>query len=234
MKSRVAIIAALPREVAPLIKGWKDESDRARKVFVFTTHHSVVAYAGMGALRAEIAARHVLDHGPISHLLSVGWAGALREGCGVGSLQHPAEVIDAVTGESFPAVAGTGRLVTVTKFAGVEEKQKLATDFDADYVDMEAATIARIAVERAIPFAAVKTISDERDTVLPELQRFYTSDGWFQEKRFALHVAVRPWLWSSVIQTGKNASMSAQKLCEELQRILQAYEAMKRQEEQER
>ena len=228
MKAKIAIIAALPREVAPLIKQrtthWTEESDHAHKVFVFTSNEAVIAYAGMGAIRAEMAVRKALQHGPFSHLLSVGWAGALMADCPIGSLHHPAHVIDTETKQHFATVAGTGTLVSVARFADAEEKRNLAADFHADYVDMEAATVARIASEQGIPFAAIKTISDGRDAAFPDLQRFYTGDGWFREKAFALHVAVHPRLWSPVMQMGRNASFAAQNLCQELRRILQAQE----------
>ncbi|HEX4022495.1 MAG TPA: phosphorylase [Acidobacteriaceae bacterium] len=225
MKPRIAIIAALPREVAPLIQGWRDESDPARKVFVHISETAIVAYAGMGAARAEMAVRQALQHGPISHLLSVGWAGALKADYAVGSMHHPAQVIDAATKQKFATVAGKGTLVSVKRFANAQEKQALVADFDADFVDMEAAAVARIAAEQGIPFAAVKAISDGSDDVLPDLQSFYTDDGWFREKAFALHVALRPGMWSAAMQLGRNASASAQNLCYELDSILRAYEA---------
>lgn len=218
------MIAALPREVAPLVQGWQDESDRVRKVFVYTSDAAVVAYAGMGAVRAEMAVRAALQHGPISHILSVGWAGALKPGLAVGTVHHPAYVIDAVTNQRSPTVAGAGTLVTATKFADAEEKHRLVADFNADFVDMEAATVARTAAEQGVPFAAVKAISDGPDDDLPELQRFYTQDGWFREKAFALHLALRPWLWAVAVRMGRSASISAQNLCYELDRVLRAYE----------
>ena len=224
MKQKIAIIAALPREVAPLIQGWQDESDRVRKVFVYTAEEAVVAYAGMGAARVELAVRASLQHGPISHMLSVGWAGGLKPEWAAGSIHHPSYVIDAATGQRFAAVAGTGTLVTVAIVADADAKRRLVTDFDADFVDMEAAIVARIATEEGIPFAAVKAIFDEHADRLPELQGFYTSDGWFREKAFAIHVALHPWLWLTTIRMGRSASASARNLCHELQRILLAYE----------
>jgi adenosylhomocysteine nucleosidase len=224
MKPRIAMIAALPREVAPLVQGWQDESDRVRKVFVYTSDAAVVAYAGMGAVRAEMAVRAALQYGPISHILSVGWAGALKPGLAVGTVHHPAYVIDAVTNQRSPTVAGSGTLVTVTKFADAGEKRRLVADFGADLVDMEAATVARIAAEQGVPFAVVKAISDGPGDDLPELQRFYTQDGWFREKAFALHLALRPWMWAVAVHMGRSASISAQNLCYELDRVLNVYE----------
>ncbi len=225
MKPRIAIIAALPREIASLVRGWQEESDPAKKIFVYTNDSAVVVCAGMGAARAEIAVQAALARGSISYLFSVGWAGALKSEFSAGSIHHPAYVMDAATNQKFTTVAGTGTLVTVAKVANAQEKRALAAEFDAEYVDMEAATVARLAAENKIPFAVVKTISDECEDAPQEiLQAFTTDDGWIREKAFALHVALRPWMWLATMRMARTASASARNLCQELHRILLAYQ----------
>ncbi len=223
MKPRIAIIAALPREIATLVDGWQDESDLARKICVYTSEAAIVVCAGMGAARAELAVQQALARGPISYIFSVGWAGALKSEISAGSVQHPACVIDALTKQKFAAMAGTGTLVTVGSVANAEEKQALAAEFDADFVDMEAATVARMAAEQGIPFAVVKAISDEQDEALPEIAKFTTQEGWIRENAFALHVALRPWTWLATMRMARGASVSARNLCQELHSILLAY-----------
>ena len=225
MKPRIAIIAALPREIATLVEGWQDESDLARKICIYTSDAAIAVCAGMGAARAELAVQQALARGPVSYIFSVGWAGALKPEISAGSVHHPAYVVDALTKQKFAAVAGTGTLVTVGNVANAEEKKALAAQFDADFVDMEAATVARLAAEQGIPFAVVKAISDEQDEALPEIAKFTTKDGWVRESAFALHVALRPWTWLATLRMARGASASARNLCRELHSILLAYQA---------
>ena len=225
MKPKIAIIAALPREIAELVRGWKNESHPKEKIFVYTRGQTVVACAGMGAQRAALATRAALEHGPIARILSVGWAGALCAEMTAGTVLRPARVIDAVTGEKFSCAQGSGTLVTVAQVADAEAKRVLAARHDANCVDMEAAAVARIAAEQGIAFAAIKAVSDALDVELPPLQAFTTDDGWFRESAFAVHIAVRPWLWPGVLRMAGNSAHAARNLCRELRSMLQAYEA---------
>jgi adenosylhomocysteine nucleosidase len=222
MRPRTAIIAALPREVAPLVRGWRDESDRANKVHLYTCDAAVVAHAGMGAERAAMAARRALQSGPVSQIISAGWAGALQTGWDATSVCFPAYVVDATDGQRYATHAGKGTLVTVTGFAHAEEKRRLRAEHAADFVDMEAAAVAKIAAEQGLPFAAVKAISDGPDEALPDLQRFYSGDGQFRELAFALYLAARPWLWPVAVRMGTSATRAAKNLCRELDRIVRA------------
>jgi adenosylhomocysteine nucleosidase len=225
MQPKIAIVAALPREIAELVRGWKNESRPKKKIFIYTRGCAVVACAGMGARRAELAVRAALEYGPVGQILSVGWAGALRYGITAGAVLQPASVIDAVTGERFSCDSGKGTLVTAAQVADAEQKDILAAQFNADCVDMEAAAVARIAAQHGIPFRAVKAISDARDAKLPPLQMFTTDDGWFRETTFAAYIAARPWLWPGVLRMAVHSSRAAQNLCRELRRMLQTYAA---------
>jgi adenosylhomocysteine nucleosidase len=77
---------------------------------------------------------------------------------------------------------------------------------------MESAAIARAATSHKLPFLAIKTISDEHDFEMPEMSHF-VRDGKFQGKRFALHVALRPWLWFRVLRLARNTKMASENLC---------------------
>ena len=214
MKQRVAIIAALPREIASLVNGWQsDETLAARKIFVYWAEDAIVACAGMGARRVALALEAALAKGPVSEIVSVGWAGGLHAGIQEGSLHVPGLVIDALTGERFGTGEGKAILVTVGAVAGPAEKQRLRETYGADLVDMEAATVARMAQARGIPFRALKAVSDAHDFDMPGMARFSTSDGEFREGAFALHVLLRPAMWSKVARMANMSRVSAVNLC---------------------
>lgn len=77
VNSRVAIIAALPREIAELVRGVAaDEVLRQRGIYLYRLPKAVVVAAGMGATRAELAVEAALAAGAVDLLISAGLAGA--------------------------------------------------------------------------------------------------------------------------------------------------------------
>jgi adenosylhomocysteine nucleosidase len=206
MKPRIAIIAALPREVAGLVRGWaahREHQDRG--IYVWSSPEAVVVAAGMGMTRVTLAVKAAMETGPIAQLISVGLAGACDPAIGVGRVLEMSEVIDIRSGERFTtAIRGQhGRkLVTSSAIAGVREKARLFNGYDAAAVDMEAATVARLALANEIPFRAIKAISDDFNFQLGSLGKFETKHGHFHTRAFALYTAVRPHTWKQTILLG--------------------------------
>jgi adenosylhomocysteine nucleosidase len=136
----------------------------------------------------------------------------------VGAVVKPSTIVDARTGERFACADGDGSvLATVASFAGKDEKRRLHEAYDASAVEMEAATVARLAQAHGLPFLAVKAISDTVDFELPGIERFSTADGQFREAAFGAHVALRPWLWRPVLAMAKSSKLAAENLCAELE-----------------
>lgn len=225
--SRIAIIAALHREIASLVAGHDlqtDESLSRKKISVWANDNAIVAIAGMGAQRASFAVEAALATGPVSEIISVGWAGACDSGISVGKVLRPSTVVDVRTGERFQCIDGDGNtLATVAAFAGLEEKRQLNAAYGATAVEMEAATVARLAEARGLPFRAIKAISDEADFELRGIGQFHTADGQFREAAFGLHVALRPWLWGAVFQMARGSKLAAENLCAELAREIEQF-----------
>jgi adenosylhomocysteine nucleosidase len=213
MNKSIAIIAALPREVAALVKGWP-RSEAARNIFLWTGGNAVVACAGMGATRAALACEAAMKAAPITTLVSAGLAGACDPALRIGDAVRASVVIDANTGERFAADRSQQSSVIVTggAIASVREKQRLREAYDAAAVDMEAATVARIAGAHGLQFRAIKAISDEADFAMDGLQRFATPDAQFREVAFAAYVAIRPHRWGQAIALGRNSSRAIRAL----------------------
>ncbi len=114
-------------------------------------------------------------------------------------------VVDAKTGERFPCVASDPErvLVTTGMIAGVREKARLHQSYNAALVDMEAATVARLAFARGLRFRAIKGISDAHDFEMESMSRFADVRGRFRTGAFALHTALRPQSWTSAIRLGR-------------------------------
>jgi adenosylhomocysteine nucleosidase len=86
-------------------------------------------------------------------------------------------------------------------------------------VDMEAATVARLAELHGIPFRAIKAVSDAHDFELTSLSRFATKTGHFRTGAFALHTALRPHRWHNTIQLGAGSQRALLALNKRLKEI---------------
>jgi adenosylhomocysteine nucleosidase len=214
-----AIIAALPREVKALVKGWQ-RRDLPGNIAVYTNRHAVVVCAGMGAARAALAVEAAMAAMPVTCLISTGLAGACNPKLRVGDIVRAGVVIDATTREQFSDAQFQHVLVSTDKIASVHEKARLHAELLADAVDMEAAAVGRIAHERGLEFQVLKAISDEASFELADLSRFTTANGQFREAAFALHAALRPAMWSKVIELGRNSGIALAALTAALRREL--------------
>lgn len=230
--SKIAIIAAMERELHPLIvhssiKGWKRTSltVAGHDVPCFENGDTVAVISGMGSKRAEAAARAVVEKYHPEILISAGMAGALMRTLKVGNVVVPNVIVDAASGVEYRCSVGgevIGGGVLVSTFEIVEKKSKaeLVECFHALVVDMEAAGVAKVAQQFDLGFRCVKAISDEFDFPLPPLNRFVDSDGIFQTGNFVRWLSVRPWQWMTVLMLGRNSNAAAQALCNWLARGL--------------
>jgi len=217
---KIAIVAALEREVSPLLKlkerGWRAverEHGGHRFRFFEDSEDVVLICGGVGAVPARRAAEAAIALYSPSVIYSVGFAGALEPGMNVGEVFQPAQVIDAGDGSRVNVSEGEGILVSFSAVATPEQKARLKNSFSAQLVDMEAAAVARAAQARNVEFVAVKSISDAFDFTFPEMERFVDSDGRFRQARFAGFVAPRPWLWWKMNQLRKDSNVASDKLC---------------------
>jgi adenosylhomocysteine nucleosidase len=219
MPARIAIIAALPREIAGLVRGTKADAALIRNgVWLYRMEGAVVVAAGMGAERAAVA---VEAAGEVGVLISTGLAGGCVPGVVAGSVIEAGVVVDVRMGERFASEVGSGvTLATTETIASVSEKARLAASFGASLVDMEAATVARIARAKRLGFRAIKGVSDEYDFELSSLVKFEGERGSFRTGAFAVHTALRPWTWGKAIELGRGSARALTALNEALRDVL--------------
>ena len=221
---KIAIIAALERELWPLIKNWPPSVARheGREFTFYESNYAVVVCGGIGPESARRAAEAIIARYSPEVLISAGVAGALVSELRVGETVFPEAVIDTLDGSRHEtaitdapvAKTALGRTVLASspEIAGVRQKQQLAKSYGAQAVDMEAAAIAKAAMFHNLPFLAIKSISDELGFEMPEMARFIRS-GQFRTGRFAFHVALRPWLWLRVYRLARNTRVASDNLC---------------------
>ncbi len=212
---RIAIIAAMEREVAPLIRGWNVRmiEHGGRQYRLFENGEAALVCGGIGAEGARRATEAVIREVKPVRVISAGFAGALDASLQVGDILEPRTVVNTSDGARTEVGSGEGILVSSAEVAGKEQKIRLSKAYAASAVDMEAAAVARGAEARGIEFGALKVISDAADCRLPELNGFVADDGTFYSVRFACHVALRPWLWGTIIALARNSSKASQALC---------------------
>ncbi len=232
--STLAIIAALPRELAMLSRDLGAVTVTESKGLLLQTGSLkdgfcpiILASAGMGAQRVSLAVAAALAHGPIGTLLSIGFAGACDPLLSPGNIVEASVVIDSRSGERFDTddifggeIASPGVLVTSPRIAGIAEKLRLRASYNASAVDMEAATVARIARAHGIPFGALKSISDEHDVDLTNLSAFANAQGHFRTAAFALHTLLRPHQWRSTAKLGRNSKSALDNLTGAVHQLL--------------
>jgi adenosylhomocysteine nucleosidase len=222
MKECPAIVAALPREIQPLVRGWK-EHRLPGNILAYTNDNAVVVCAGMGAQRAVLAVQTAMQLKPVTALLSVGLAGACDPSLDVGAIVRAGEVIDVQTGERFSNSQFRQVVVSVASVANVQEKQRLYATYYASAVDMEAAAVAHLAKAHGLYFQVTKAISDKADFEMGLMDRFVTADGQFREAAFAAHAILRPWLWKELISLALNSKRAIAALTVELKNQLDWY-----------
>jgi len=215
VKIRIAFIAAMEREVAPLIHGWNVRTleEGGRRYRLFENGDAVLICGGIGAEAARRATEAVIQEVRPMRVISVGFAGALDSTLKVADVFEPRTVVNAADGARTDVGSGRGTLVSYAAVAGREQKQRLGTAYGAVAVDMEAAAVAQGAQVRGVEFAALKVISDAADFSMPVIERFIAGDGRFRSMKFALHVAVRPWLWGPTIALARNSARASRALC---------------------
>jgi len=216
--TRVAIIAAMPGELKPLVRNWPHSSRDGTRFWAQRTEEEewIAACAGAGQSAATRAFAAIEAGGPIDLVFSIGWAGALRPEIAAGTAYNVAGVIDVRTGERFNCDAGAGKLwlATSPKVAPYTEKRRLTSAYNAALVDMEAAAVARLAAMREIPFYCIKGVSDALTDRLPDFNRFLSPSGQFELAAFTLYCLFRPWYWPSLIRMGENSKRASQSIAE--------------------
>lgn len=219
---RIGIVAALPSELRPLTRHWHHHNKIA--VGHIGNLDAVATCAGMGEQAVLRACERLLTvpptDNPIDTLISVGYAGSLSCGLHAPDAVAVREVIDARTGESFPAETIEGepaslkpqRLVTLDHVASPDEKRRLAADHQATLVDMEAAPVARFARAKNLQFFCIKAVTDGPNDELPDFGRFTAADGRLRTTAFAAWAAVHPQYWRVLGELEKNSRAASHEL----------------------
>jgi adenosylhomocysteine nucleosidase len=220
--SKLGIVAALEREVWPLVRQWNQctVEFRGRSFKIYDNNNAALVCGGIGPEPARRAAEALVAFRQPSILMSVGYAGALVPEVRPGYVFAANRVVDADTKESFESCLGTGTLVTTIRILDASAKAELRQQHNAVAVEMEAAAVAAVAKQQGRPFLAVKSIFDAGTFSLPPLTEFIDSEGHFLTSKYLAYVAVRPWKWPVVYRMARTSVLASARLCDWLRQFL--------------
>jgi adenosylhomocysteine nucleosidase len=173
----MGVVAALEAEARTLGVAMRRRDGLSR-----LSDGALLAVSGMGAARAAVAARSLIDAGAAA-LMSFGLAGGLDPTLSAGAVVLPSEVIsrggarfststewreqlERAIAKLRPVAAGT-LLTSVAAIGAVADKAAAFRETGAVAVDLESLGIAEVSAAHNLPFIAVRVIVDTAADVLP-------------------------------------------------------------------
>lgn len=212
----LAMVAAMKEETSGLKRHMVIEDAAIRQGYRvwrgrYKGKEALLVQTGMGREGAERATRFILEHYPVSVLVSFGFAGALTGKLNIGDVVLCSTIYCGDGPSSLPCLSDAGLISRslrvpvspakrrqgggVTVIRPVSEpvaKQRLGETFRADVVDMESYWVARLASERRVPFLAVRAVSDVVEHKLPPFYRMLNPDGRWRRREAAWYFLLHP------------------------------------------
>ena len=223
MTPRLAVVSALSEEIRPLLRRLEGRRRVAAGIVEgrLAGRDVIVAATGDGAAAARRGVARVLDAGPASAVLGLGFAGGLAPSLEVGRLvvgaevlgeggrrsAHPAWARDAAQALQVPrGLLLTARNIVPTPAA----KAALHGRHDALTVDLESAVWAAAAEEAGIPWLVLRVVFDTADDEVPSyVMDALDEDGRVRRGRLILGALSRPGRLRGLLRLGKASSRLA-------------------------
>ena len=226
MVQTLGVVVPMSME-AGLIFGWKrwQPSDN-QKIKIISTHSGIQFHcvrSGIGAENAAVAAGWLVDHG-VTALAVVGVSGGLDPELRIGDLMIPEIVVQAERGGNRgkrvidESIAGPfcSLLMSegITVHRGIlltganpvltpREKSALFIKYGAQAVDMESASVFRVAHDQNLPFLVIRSICDTATTDIPvKLFRSLDPKGSLCWRRLLTAVSLHPFLIPRIVCRG--------------------------------
>jgi adenosylhomocysteine nucleosidase len=236
----IALIAAMPEEIQPLLRRATDLCRETRGGFpcyrfTLSGKSCLLMESGMGPARAEAATRVLLAAEPCAALLNFGFGGAVTAGPQVGDIVIAGRLFSwrdrRLTEEPRPGGAddwlrrvtpeGTGRFAVrrgafvttgeiVTKG---EMRDLLPGDVVNPLLEMESAAVARVACAAGIPFGALRAVSDDAAEELEfAITDFTDGEMNIRLHRVLLTIAKRPRIIPQLLRLRRNTKLAGENL----------------------
>ena len=217
---RFGVLAPMPSELRPVVKAFGLEKGRSGEleghVGTAGAHDVVATTTGIGIDLATQAANRMIDKGEVDHVVVVGIAGGLGPTAPVGALIIPEAVEDWPDGTPHqPAPLGRltakGIIVSSDEYGYDPEVITAMLDRGVVAVDMETVAVAKVCVERGVPWSAVRAISDpaEGPTVDPAVLTLVKPDGTPDMGKSLRYMLSHPRRIPGLLAMGRDATAAA-------------------------
>lgn len=232
----IALVCALAIEVGPLLERCAKVRKYTGGKFTFRGGRYdeirlAIVESGMGFAKARRATEALIEAHTPNWVLSVGFSGGLLPEMKIGDLvmadsivdTHGNELkVDLKMAEDRQNGIYVGRMVNADKMVRlVEEKKKLAEDYNAIAVDMESLAVAQICRDTGTKFLAVRVISDDLSADLPpEVMSIIGSTGAIRVGSAIGSLWKRPGSIKDLWRLRENAHIAAGRLATFLDGVL--------------
>lgn len=239
MSKRVGLLVAVIEEATALVEQLKLQPlprEGPCRVYggVADGVSLTLVVSGAGPDRARRGARLLYRLCEPQWMISVGLAGGLHEDLGVGALVLADEVVtpggaswkaDLAALEAADLEARPGRIVTVTRvLLKAEDKRQLGQATGALVVDMESASLAEVAVEAGVRWAALRAVSDPVGEDLPlDFNKLWDADGQPDLVRITLAALTRPATVPRLVRFSQEVLQARRRLARDLHSMLKAF-----------
>lgn len=236
-----AVVAALPEEIRPVQDRLQNRSSyrlgRGRAVRGILAGKTVVTMAtGDGGTRARQGLNDILSSLEARVVLAIGIAGGLSEDLGVGDVVVAERVISG--GGEVPAPDSTwldrAKQLEAVTVGSIYSHSEIAIDpvakrglweqagrEPAQVVDLETASYARSASTAAVPYMALRAVSDGFNEALPlDFNRFRQPDGSSDRSRVFRYVLLHPSIVPELMQLRERLRHCARRLAELVEEVL--------------
>lgn len=217
---RVAVIAAMPGELAPFVAkagtlSQEQLGDRPVYRGRVGDVEVVATRTGMGTDFATEVTDRLLDRYEVHHVIAIGIAGGVS-GVEIGDVLTPALVINGDDGSEHiptppPGITPRWRLRTSGHFSTDEALMARLASEGINGVDMETAAIGASAERHHCSWSVYRAISDRAgdDLVDSEIFALAKPDGSPDLWASLRFIARRPWMLPRLIRIGRDARRAA-------------------------
>ena len=233
----IALIAALPEEIKPLLA--KMDIVKEELISGFTLYRCrlgdrelILLRSGMGPKNAEEAVRALLKIVTPERIINFGLGGAVAPGLRVADLALATRLLVSDGGkfreqsgltlplvEGFAAVAANKDCLYGTFITAAETMPKAAlhralpAGTETPILEMETAAIARVADEHKIPLLAIRAVSDDCNEELGfTVAEFCDANLRIRPLKVLLTILKRPWIVPQLFRLARNSRQAAEAL----------------------
>jgi adenosylhomocysteine nucleosidase len=221
---KALFVASDRREVEPWVACWQNVRPvklpvRWARTGLYQGQEMLAIANGIGQERAASGVKAAVEvPGSLSGVWSIGTAGALDPALAIADVIAGTEVTDG--GQNWQANAPAGPAVRAGLIrtsqhiarTSVEKTNLHATG--AIIVEMEAAAVARVANEMAVPFYCVRVVSDlANETFFIDFESFFMTNGTLNVPRLMMYALAHPMdALPELIRLQRRSSLAAKRL----------------------